>query len=277
VNGDGDKDIILAGDWMSLKVFINEHGTFKELKDAFGSEKTQGWWNCLATGDFNNDGKIDFIAGNHGLNSRFKATPEKPVDMYVSDFDLNGTVEQVICTYDGDKSYPLALKHDLVRQIPGLAQKYPKYEMYKDQQITDIFSAEQLKNSIHLNACLLETSMFLNDGSGHFTRKPLPREVQYSPVFAAYTGDFNNDGNTDILFGGNLYNVKPEVGRYDASYGSFLLGDGKGGFVNIPARESGFRLNGEIRSIIELSTAKGKVLVVARSNNPLQIFKMPGR
>jgi hypothetical protein len=277
VNGDGDKDIILAGDWMSLKVFINEHGTFKELKDAFGPDKTQGWWNCLATGDVNNDGKIDFIAGNHGLNSRFKATPEKPVDMYVNDFDLNGTVEQIICTYDGEKSYPLALKHDLVRQIPGLAQKYPKYEMYKDQQITDIFSAEQLKNSIHLNACLLETSLFVNDGSGHFTRKPLPREAQYSPVFAACTGDFNNDGNTDILLGGNLYNVKPEVGRYDASYGSFLLGDRKGEFINIPAIESGFRLNGEIRNMVELSTAKGKLLIVARSNAPLQVFKVQGK
>jgi enediyne biosynthesis protein E4 len=277
VNGDRDKDIILAGDWMSLKVFINEHGTFKELKDAFGPDKTQGWWNCLATGDFNNDGKIDFIAGNHGLNSRFKATPEKPVDMYVNDFDLNGTVEQIICTYDGDKSYPLALKHDLVRQIPGLAQKYPKYEMYKDQQITDIFSPEQLKNSIHLEACLLETSLFENDGLGHFRRKPLPLEVQYSPVYAAYTGDWNNDGNTDILLGGNLYNVKPEVGRYDASYGSFLFGDGKGGFRNIPAKVSGFRLDGEIRDIIELSTAKGKILVIARSNDPLQVFKVPGR
>jgi len=277
VNGDGNKDIILAGDWMSLKVFVNEHGTFKELKDAFGPDKTQGWWNCLETGDFNNDGKIDFIAGNHGLNSRFKATPEKPVDMYVNDFDLNGTVEQIICTYDGDKSYPLALKHDLVRQIPGLAQKYPKYEMYKDQQITDIFSPEQLKNSIHLEACLLETSLFVNDGSGHFTRKPLPMEVQYSPVYAAYTGDFNNDGNADILLGGNLYNVKPEVGRYDASYGCFLSGDGKGGFRNIPSRESGFRLNGEIRNMVELATAKGKLLIVARSNAPLQIFKVPDR
>ena len=117
VDGDGDKDMIIAGDWMPLKVFINENGKFKEKKDAFGTEKTEGWWNCLAAGDFNGDGDIDFIAGNHGLNSRFKASPEKPVSMYVNDFDLNGTVEQIICTYDGDKSYPLALKHDLTRQI----------------------------------------------------------------------------------------------------------------------------------------------------------------
>jgi enediyne biosynthesis protein E4 len=274
VDGDKDKDMIVAGDWMPVKVFINENGKFKLRKDAFGSDKTEGWWNCLASGDFDADGDVDFIAGNHGLNSKFKATPEKPVSMYVNDFDLNGTVEQIICVYDGDKSYPLALKHDLTGQIPALERKYPKYEMYKDQQITDIFTPEQLKNSIHLDAYVLETSLFINDGSGHFTRKSLPLEAQFSPVYAAEVGDFNGDGNLDVLLGGNLYNVKPEVGRYDASYGSFLTGDGKGDFRNIPARISGFRLDGEIRDFIEISTRNGKLMVVARSNDPLEVFKI---
>lgn len=277
VNGDGNKDMIIAGDWMPLKIFINENGRFREEKDAFGSEKTDGWWNCLAAGDFNGDGKIDFIAGNHGLNSRFKASPEKPVEMYVSDFDLNGTVEQIICTYDGDKSYPLALKHDLTRQIPGMEKKYPKYDLYKDQQITDIFTPAQLNNAIHLYAYLLETSLFLNDGTGHFTRKPLPVETQISPVYAACTGDFNNDGNLDVLLGGNLYNVKPEVGRYDASYGSMLLGDGKGNFRSVPVKESGLRLKGEVRDMMELKTGKGTLLLVARSNAPVQVFSRPGK
>ena len=273
VDGDGDPDMIIAGDWMGLKVFINENGKFKEKKDAFGPDKTEGWWNCLAAGDFNGDGHIDFIAGNHGLNSRFKASPGKPVSMYVNDFDLNGTVEQIICTYDGDKSYPLALKHDLTRQIPELEKKYPDYKMYKDQQITDIFTPEQLKSSIHLDVNLLETSLFINDGTGHFTREPLPVEVQFSPVYAAAVGDFNNDGNADILLGGNLYNVKPELGRYDASYGSFLIGDGKGGFSYMPAKSSGFHLDNEVRNILEVKTTKDKILVVARSNDPLQVFK----
>lgn len=277
VDVDGDLDIILAGDWMPLKVFINENGKFKEKKDSFGSDKTQGWWNCLAAADFDGDGDMDFIAGNHGLNSRFKATNEKPVSMYVSDFDLNGTVEQIICTYDGDVSYPLALKHDMTRQLPALEKKYPKYEMYKNQQITDIFIPEQLKNAIHLDAFLLETALFINDGAGHFTRKSLPMEVQFSPVFAADVGDYNGDGNPDILLGGNLYNVKPEVGRYDASFGSFLLGDGHGGFRFIPAKLSGFHLEGEIRDIMEVTTSKGKILVVARSNDSLQVFKILSR
>jgi enediyne biosynthesis protein E4 len=274
IDGDKDKDIIIAGDWMPIKVYINENGRFKEKKEAFGSIKTNGWWNCLASGDFDGDGDLDFIAGNHGLNSRFKATPEKPVSMYVNDFDLNGTIEQIICTYDGDKSYPLALKHDLTRQIPALEKKYPKYEMYKDQQITDIFTPEQLKKSISLDAFMLETSLFLNDGSGNFTLKPLPVEVQFSPVYGVSVGDFNGDNNPDILLGGNLFNVKPEIGRYDASYGSFLMGDGKGGFRNISVKVSGFRLNGEVRDIMEISTPGGKLILVAKSNDPIQVFKV---
>jgi hypothetical protein len=276
VDGDGDLDIIIAGDWMPLRVFINDNGKFTEKKDAF-AEKTQGWWNCLAIGDFNGDGNIDFIAGNLGLNSKFHASPEKPVELYVNDFDLNGSVEQIICSYDGEKSYPVILKHDLTKQIPALEKKYPKYEMYQNQQVTDIFSPEQLKNAIHLSACLFETSLFINDGKGHFTRKPLPIEVQFSTVYAAAVGDYDNDGHPDILLGGNLYNVKPELGRYDASYGAMLQNDGHGSFRYVPARISGLRLDGEIRDIKELKTKNGNILVVARSNQPLQVFKIAGR
>jgi enediyne biosynthesis protein E4 len=277
VEGDGDPDILLAGDWMALRVFLNDKGTFKEKKDAFGTLDTRGWWNCLAAGDVDGDGDVDFVAGNHGLNSRFRVTPEKPVSMYVNDFDLNGRAEQIICVFDGDKSYPLALKHDLVQQIPALAARYPKYEQYKNAQITDIFTPEQLKNMLQLDVCLLETSLFLNDGKGNFTITSLPPEVQFSPVFAAEMGDYTGDGKPDILLGGNLFNVKPEMGRYDASYGSFLKGDGRGGFTNIPPRVSGFRLDGEIRDIMKVNTSRGDLLLIGRSNESLQVFNVPGR
>ncbi len=273
VDGDSDKDIILVGDWMPLKVFINDKGTFKEDVTAF-PEKTNGWWNCLATGDFDQDGDVDFVAGNHGLNSRFHASAEKPVSMYVNDFDMNGSVEQIICTFEGDTSYPLALKHDLLSQLPGLKKKYDTYQKYRNQQITDIFPPEQLKSALHLDAWQLETSLFFNDGKGHFTRKSLPLETQFSTVYAATVTDVNGDGHPDILLGGNLYNVKPEVGRYDASYGNCLLGDGRGNFRNIPVRNSGLLLDGEIRSLTPIETGNGTLLLVARSNNPVQVFKI---
>ena len=274
IDGDGDMDMILAGDWMPLKVFLNEDGSFREDTAAFSPERTSGWWNCLAAGDFDNDGDIDFVAGNHGLNSRFHASPEKPVSMYVNDFDLNGSVEQIICVYEGDTSYPLALKHDLVGQLPGLGKKYDTYKKYKNQQITDVFPPAQLKKALHLDVYLLETSLFFNDGEGHFTRKSLPVEVQFSAVFAASVTDVNGDGNADILLGGNLYNVKPEVGRYDASYGNCLLGDGHGNFRNMPVRKTGLLLDGEIRDILPVDTKRGVLLLVARNNAPVQVFRM---
>ncbi len=273
VDGDADMDIVLAGDWMPLKVFVNDNGSFREDTSAFPGA-TSGWWNCLSVADLDHDGDMDLVAGNHGLNSRFHASPEKPVSMYVNDFDLNGSVEQIICVFEGDTSYPLALKHDLISQLPGLGRKYDTYQKYKNQQITDIFPPAQLKKALHLDAYQLETSLFLNDGKGHFTRRSLPVETQFSVVYAATVTDVNHDGNPDILLGGNLYNVKPEVGRYDASYGNCLLGDGRGNFRNVPVRNTGLLLEGEIRSILPVRTKQGMLLLVARSNKPVQVFRI---
>jgi hypothetical protein len=193
--------------------------------------------------------------------------------MYVNDFDRNGSAEQVICTYEGDSAYPMALKHDLTRQIPVLLKKYPRYELYKEQTITDIFAPEQLASAIRLDVAQLESALFFNDGTGHFSMMPLPVETQFSTVMAIETGDFTGDGKCDILLGGNLYRVKPEVGRYDASWGNFLEGDGKGGFRVIPPRSSGLRLEGEIRDIRTIETPSGPMLVVARNNDSLQLFR----
>jgi len=274
VDGDGDPDMILAGEWMPLKLFINENGSFHESPEAFGSENTSGWWNCISTGDFDGDGDVDFAAGNHGLNSRFKASPERPVSMYVNDFDLNGSAEQIICVYEGDSSYPLALKHDLTRQIPVLQKKYPNYELYKEQTITAMFAPEQLSKAIQLDVAQLESSLFINDGSGRFSMRILPVETQFSTVMAAASGDYNGDGNLDLLLGGNLHHVKPEVGRYDASYGHYLEGDGEGGFKVVVPSGSGFRLEGEIRDIRSIQTPEGQMLLVARNNDSLQLFRV---
>jgi enediyne biosynthesis protein E4 len=274
VDSDNDLDIIVAGDWMPLKVYINENNTFTESKTAFGTTAIKGWWNCITTGDLDNDGDIDFVAGNHGLNSKFRASTAKPVTMYVNDFDLNGTIEQVICTYDGDNSYPLPLKHDLTRQIPGLQRKYPKYELYKSQTIEDIFPPVQLKNSIKLSVDNLETCVFLNDGNGNFSRVSLPDEVQLSPVYTAEIFDFNNDGKADILMGGNLFNAKPETGRFDASYGIFLEGNGEGGFTYVKPAFSGFFHKGEARDLMRVRTVYEDLLLASQSNGPVKVFKM---
>ncbi len=269
---DGVEDLIISGEWMPIELFINENGRLIKSTEAAGLSHTNGWWNVLETGDFDNDGDIDFVAGNHGLNSSFKASTNHPATLYVNDFDLNGSIEHIICTYKGDTSYPMVLKHDLVKQIPTLASKYPTYDQYKNQRIEDIFPDDILNKSIKKEAFHLESALFVNDGKGHFELIELPVEVQFSPVYSLYVYDMNHDGFLDILAGGNLSRVKPEVGSYMASYGTLLMGNDQNYFYNVKAAESGFSVKGEIRDIKSIRFKNKKLILVAKNDDHFQIF-----
>jgi hypothetical protein len=274
IDGDKDTDLIVVGEWMEVKVFKNENGKFADATLASGLEKSNGWWNTIEPVDFDKDGDIDFVVGNHGLNSRFRASIDKPASMYVSDFDKNGSIEQIICVYNGDNAYPMALKHDLIQQMPSLRKRYLKYEQYKDQKITDIFPAEELKSASVLFSYNFASVTLTNDGTGKFTVKQLPLEAQVSPTYGILADDIDGDGNTDIVLGGNLYNVKPEAGRYDASFGLFLKGDGKGNFLPVKSRESGLFVDGEVRSIQKITVGKNEYVVFSRNNDSLKLFKI---
>jgi hypothetical protein len=193
--------------------------------------------------------------------------------MYVNDFDLNGSVEQIICYFQGDKSYPVAMKDDLVKQIPSLATKYQKYEDYKDQTIEDIFPPEVLQRSVILNARLMETCLMINNGKGSFKLIPLPIEAQFSPVFAISADDFNHDGICDLIIGGNQNRAKPQTGIYDASFGLFLKGIAGGTWQPVAPEESGFFTKGEIRDLKILNLNLSRIIVVARNNDNLQFYK----
>ncbi len=273
IDGDKDMDLIIIGEYMPVRIFINNNGKFTDHTFEAGLAKTNGWWNRIKAADLDKDGDVDFVIGNHGLNSRFRASFDKPVCMYVNDFDQNGTVEQIVCTYFGTKSYPMALRHDLIGKIPSLKKKYLKYESYRDQTITDIFTPEQMKNAAKLDVYDLATSILINEGGGKFTLKPLPTAAQVSPVYGIHVTDFDGDSNPDILLAGNLYRVKPEVGRYDASYGTLLKGDGHGNFEAMAAKDSGFRVDGEIRDIISVQTRKAEVILVGRNSDSIVAFK----
>jgi len=221
----------------------------------------------------NGDGFADIIAGNHGLNTRFTASVEKPLHMYVKDFDRNGTTEQVICQFEDDKLFPLPLKHDMASQMPHIDRKYLRYESYKDQQITDVFSPKELDGATVLKAYDLSTSVYLSNGNLIYSKIELPMQVQFSNTYAISVEDYNGDEITDILFGGNMYESKPEMGRYDASFGALLLGDGKGGFKLLPAHESGLKIDKAVREIRKVSTRYGNRIVVANNNDYVQVFR----
>lgn len=265
IDQDKDKDLILVGEWMPIKVFKNDNGKLT-LSSQNGLDSSNGWWNTIEAADFDKDGDIDFVAGNHGLNSRFRASEQKPVTMWVGDFDQNGNIEQIICTYAGEKSYPLALRHDLLSQIPSLKKKFLKYESYKNATIEEIFTADQLKLTIKLDANFLSTAALINDGNGKFKIVPLPLAAQMSPTCAILLEDIDKDGHVDILLGGNWYRVKPEIGRFDASYGTFLKGDGRGAFIPVVNREIDLMIDGEIRDIKKIKIGKDDLILVARNN-----------
>lgn len=273
VDQDNDLDMVIVGDWMPVKIFINENGNFSDKSEQFGLANTEGWWHTIVAKDINGDGMMDFILGNNGLNSFFKASASQPVSMYINDFDLNGSIEQIICMYNGDKSYPVAMKNDLVKQIPSLESKYKTFADYKDQTIEDIFPSEVLSRSVKLNAKLLENCVLMNSGKGQLKLTPLPLEAQFSSVYAIVADDFDHDGKCDIIVGGNQYKAKPETGIYDASYGLFLKGMSDGSFKSMPPEESGISVKGEIRDMKILDINKMQTIVFGINNGKFQFYK----
>jgi len=273
VDNDGDLDMVIVGDWMPVKIFINDHGIFTDESERFGLSNTEGWWNVIIAKDLNGDGNVDFVLGNHGLNSRFKASAKQPVTMYVNDFDLNGSVEQIICAYNGNKLYPVVMKDDLVKQIPALERKYRKFEDYKEQTIEDIFSNEVLQRAVKLNARVLESCVMINTGLASFHLNFLPVEAQFSPVYAIAADDFDDDGICDIVIGGNQYRAKPETGIYNASYGLYLKGNTDGTWYAVPSVISGFFTKGEIRDFEILTIFGSRIIAVVRNNDKLEFYK----
>jgi enediyne biosynthesis protein E4 len=269
VDGDKDLDLVVVGEWMPVCVFVNEGGKFRKTT----LPNTNGWWNALEIADFNGDGLPDLVAANHGLNSRFRADSAQPIQLYVSDFDKNGSTEPILCSFNDGKSYPFALRQDLVQQMPALKKKFLYFKDYQLKTIEQVFSPEQVRAAQQSSVNELRTCVFLNRGGGRFEKIVLPVEAQFAPMYAISTSDFDKDGKMDIFLGGNCSHSKPEVGIYAASQGLLLHGDGRGKFEAVTAQRSGLRIAGDIRSAMTLRLGQQNALLIGINDAPMRVFR----
>lgn len=253
LNGDDKKDLVVVGEWMPVTVFINENSKLTNKTKSYFDENYSGWWNKILAEDMNGDGRIDLVIGNLGLNSQCKASEKEPAEMYYKDFDGNGTIDPILCFYIQGKSYPFLTRDELISQISGMSSKFPDHKSYADAGLKDIFTKDQLKGAGHLEANELTTCYFERGNDGRFHKKNLPIEAQFSPVFTITALDYNKDGNKDLLLCGNIHHARLRFGNYDANYGILLKGDGKGNFTYINQERSGFKLRGDVRSVIQIN------------------------
>ncbi|MBA2707096.1 MAG: VCBS repeat-containing protein [Gemmatimonadaceae bacterium] len=273
VTADGRPELVVVGEWMPIAIFRNRGSGRLERVSAPGLEQSHGWWNRIIAGDFTGDGRIDFVIGNLGLNTRLQANASEPATMHVKDFDGNGFVEQIISYYNHGRSYPLPLRDDLIKSLPFLKARYLNYEKYARQTITDIFPPADLADAVVKHAHAFETSLARNNGDGSFTLLPLPHEAQFAPVYGILANDFDRDGKLDLLLAGNFDGVKPEIGRMSGGYGLLLRGDGTGRFASVRSRDSGFFVPGQARDIQRIRTRQGELYVVTRNNDRPLIFR----
>ena len=265
IDNDSKKDLIVIGDWMAPQIFKNTGRRLAVFKSNLTSYS--GFWNSINGVDLNNDGKKDFILGNKGTNTTYKASAKNPMKLFVNDFDSNGTIEQITTRSIEGKDMPINLKQELAKQIPLIKKKNLSYTDYAKKSVQEIFAQDLVSNSLQKNAVIQESVVAINKGNGRFEIKILPKEVQFSSVNTSCAMDVNKDGILDIILGGNQYEFKPQFGRLDANHGSILLGDKKGNFTWLPYANSGFFLTGEVQKIKTIKNKNNTITILTVLNN----------
>lgn len=262
MNGDKQKDLVLAKEWGAVTILYKEGNSFKPVELS-----ENGFWNFVLPVDLDNDGDMDLVAGNLGENSRLKANTKQPVSMYFNDFDANGVQEQVVTYYVGGKEICFAVKSDLERQMPQLKKKFLYAEDFAKASLEEIFTKEKLTGARKWTATESRSMVFINNGEQKFTAVPLPWQAQLSPLKTVIAKDVNGDGLTDLFMAGNFYENNVQLGRNDADYGSLLVN--KGGSKFVIQFLPGVRLQGQVRKLVE---DKGSIWVI-RNNETASVIQ----
>ena len=258
---------------MPVKIFSFKKGLITDVSDQWLNDDTHGWYNTVEAHDLDKDGNMDIIVGNHGLNTRFHATKEEPIQLLINDFDNNGTMDQVISmSFDG-VYYPFVQLKELATQLPSVAQRYRSFNEYKNDATASLFNQELLKKGRTSKVVNLSSGIFFNR-SNQLAYTQLPMRAQLAPIYTINCMDFNQDGAVDILLAGNFTQSKPEVGTYQGNYGVLMLGDNSGNFHFVPNQISGFNVTGDVRDIVTMKIGSKTIMITARNNNNLVLTEI---
>ncbi len=272
LNKDGRKDLVICGEFMPVTVFINTPNGFTDKTADYFDRPQKGFWFKLAFADVNGDGVPDLVAGNLGLNTQIKASDKEPAELYYADFDNNGSIDPFFNFYVQGTSYPFVSRDEINEQLFPMRRKFSSYKAYADATINNILTPEELAKAGKLSVNEIHTTCYINQ-NGKFVPVSLPVEAQFSAVTQILTGDFDHDGNTDLLLLGNHSDNRLKLGSFDANYGCLLNGNGKGGFTYVAQSQSGLSVVGDVKSAIEIKINNAPYLLIGVSDGPLQFYK----
>ena len=274
LNHDQYPDLIVVGEWMPIKVFINKKGILTDASHDYIKFESTGWWNRIYAADMDGDGDQDLIIGNCGLNTQFRSNEKEPMTVYYKDFNNNGGIVPIVSYYINGVSYPAASRDDLTDQVPALKKKFLEYKDYAAATIHDLFTGTELKDAGFLKAEMMETIYLENQGDSGFVLHKLPKEAQYSPVYGIASLDVNQDGKMDLLLGGNNSWTRIKFGRYTANHGVLLTGDGNGNFNYVPQHKSGLNIRGNVRSISTVKKKGKEKIIIGLNDKPALLISV---
>lgn len=274
VDGDQRPDLLLATEWGPIVYFHNTGQGFENLTQKSGLATVTGWWSALAAADVDGDGRLDLVAGNVGLNTKYRASASEPTILFAGDVDDSGKQALIEAQYENGKLYPLRGRSKLGYVFPWLPKKFPTYRAFAQATVDEIFGAEKLAGTQQFSANELASGIFLQQADGSFKFTALPRAAQIAPINAIVARDLTGDGHLDLLCVGNNFGPEPNTGRFDGGLGVLLQGDGHGRFTALSPAQSGIAVVGDARSAVALPRpdSKSPAVFVARCEGPVLLF-----